>query len=88
MEVKNVMESLVLNTLEEVMRAAETTCFCEKCKADIAAYALNNLKPKYATTEKGEIISRTMNLGFQTRMDVIAAITEAIKVVGKNPHHD
>lgn len=88
MGVRNVMEIIVGESIDRVMDGVPNICRCEKCKDDIAAYALNHLKPKYATTQKGEIISKAMTLEPQQYLDVITALTQGIAQVGRNPRHD
>lgn len=86
-EVKNVMEQLVFDQLDRVLAATKPACDCEMCRADIVAYALNNLKPKYAATHRGEVISKAAALQNQFYMDVIAVLTRAVEVVGSKPRH-
>ncbi len=88
MEVKNIMEVFVQDNLDKVLEGTHSTCRCEICRADIAAYALNKLKPKYVTTDKGEIYSKAQALEPQFYLDVITAITQAVEVVGKNIRHE
>lgn len=83
--VKNVMETLVWNSLENVLDNFPNACKCNICKCDIAAIALNNLTPKYVATEIGEIYSKTEILENQYRADVISAITRAIIRVMQYP---
>lgn len=87
-EVKNVMEDIVWQNIDRVLQEVPDVCQCEKCRSDIAAYALNHLKPRYATTHRGEIISKASTLETQQYLDVITALTMAVKQVGKNPRHD
>lgn len=88
MAVRNVMEIIVWQSIDRVLDGVPTVCRCAKCKDDIVAYALNHLKPKYATTHKGETISKAMSLEPQYYLDVITALTQGINVVGRNPRHD
>jgi len=88
MGVKNVMEIIVWESIDRVLEGVPDVCKCAKCKDDIAAYALNQLKPKYASTHKGEIISKAATLEPQQRLDVITALTQGIEQVGRNPRHE
>jgi len=83
----NVMEYTVSETLDEVLRSREDVCKCPRCRLDIMAIALNRLPPSYVVTSKGEVIARTNALRQQFKVDVIRAITEAIEIVSKTPHH-
>ncbi|MCX7747486.1 MAG: late competence development ComFB family protein [Clostridia bacterium] len=84
---KNYMEEIVLNLMDEVLEDIKT-CPCEKCRADIAAIALNSLPPKYIVSEKGELYSKINSLKQQSEVDVISAITKAAVLVKRNPRHD
>ncbi len=87
MQVKNYMEDLVVNQLEDIMQKNNCKCFCERCKADITALALNNLPTKYVATEKGVCYAKLSSYENQCLIDIVAAITNAIKIVEKHPRH-
>lgn len=50
---QNVMELLVEQMYSSVVSILDC-CACPLCKADIIAYALNQLPPKYVTLREGE----------------------------------
>jgi len=85
--VKNMMEELVEVRLEEDMRAAGV-CTCTKCKADVFALALNNLKPHYVVTSQGNVFSHMEGSTTQSQAELTVALTEAIRLVGSNPRHE
>ena len=89
MEVKltNMMESLVLIKLDEVIDKLEC-CKCEKCRMDIASYALNRLPPKYVATIEGEAYSKLATLSVQYETDMLNALFQAAKIVGNHPRHN
>lgn len=86
LKIINCKEVLVEQYIE---RFIENTngCKCEKCKNDIAALALNNLKPCYVTTELGEIMSKIKNTEVQEETNIIVEVTKAAKIVQSNPKH-
>jgi competence protein ComFB len=84
----NLMEKEVIHTVDKVLNQMDGLCKCEKCKMDIAAIALNNLKPNYVVSQKGEVYSKINNMNYQFNTDVVAAITNAIEMVKNNPKHD
>ncbi|WP_317366858.1 late competence development ComFB family protein [uncultured Tyzzerella sp.] len=88
MQLKNYMEDLVANQLINIMEENNCTCFCEKCKADITAIALNHLPTKYVATEKGVCYAKLSLYENQCTIDIITAITNAIKIVKGNPRHN
>lgn len=87
MVLKNYMEEIVFNYLEEVLKDIDM-CKCDTCKLDIAAKALNELPPQYFVTKKGEVYSKIKNLRIQFEVDIISAITRAADLIKKNPRHD
>lgn len=86
MIIKNYMEEIVFNSMDEILRDINM-CKCEICRSDIAAKALNDLPPQYVATKKGEVYSKINNLKMQFEVDVIAAITKAAILVKRNPRH-
>lgn len=87
MEVKNYMESIVWDNLDSVLNAHPKACKCEKCRYDIAALALNFLPPRYVVTDKGQTYAKIKTLEQQFTIDIVTAITNAIKIVNATPHH-
>ena len=85
-KLKNLMESLLLTKMDEVIDKLDC-CKCEKCRMDIASYALNRLPPKYVATYEGEVYSKLDTLSTQYETDLLNALFQAAKVVSENPHH-
>jgi len=88
MMVRNCMEIIVDNIINSVLVQYKDICKCEKCIEDIKAIALNNLKPLYVVTEKGNVYARLHELEIQFRTDVIKEIMAAIDIVSKNVQHN
>lgn len=84
---KNYMEIAVENTLPSLLKAFDSICTCERCLLDIKAIALNNLKPHYIVSDKGEIYSKINEMYIQFETDVMKALIDAIAIVSKNPRH-
>lgn len=87
MEIRNFMEDMVKNTLEELLADKEDMCKCEKCRLDIMAIALNNIKPRYVVTVKGRVYAKLSELEIQFRADVIRELAKAISMVKGKPQH-
>ena len=85
-QLKNLMEELVINSLEDVLKDINM-CKCETCVTDITAIALNSLPPKYIVTQVGELYSKSDLLRQQFEVDIISAITKAAVIVKRNPRH-
>ncbi len=86
-KLKNLMESLVLMKLDEVIDKLDC-CKCDKCRMDIASYALNRLPPKYVATVEGEVYTKFDTLSMQYETDMLNALFQGAKAVAKKPHHD
>lgn len=81
----NVTERLVINRLEIALKKMNC-CRCDRCKKDIVALALNNLKPHYAVGTVSEIetlVAADESYG----LEVTSAILKAILNVRKSPRH-
>ena len=83
---KNMMEILVLEKIDELGDKLDC-CKCEKCRLDIATYALNRLPPKYVATYLGEVYSKLDTLSVQYDADLLNAIYQAAQIVNENPSH-
>ncbi len=82
---KNYMETLVLEKLDEIIHELDC-CKCEKCRMDIASYALNRLPPKYVATYEGQVYSKLDTLSVQYEADLVNALYQAARVVTEHPH--
>ncbi|MEG0894459.1 MAG: late competence development ComFB family protein [Oscillospiraceae bacterium] len=87
MDVKNMMEIIVEQQMEKILRHYDC-CKCDKCKEDIFAIALNNMPPKYVSTRMGSFYARLDALSFQVDADVYKAIVRGIEMVKNNPNHN
>lgn len=87
--VKNYMETLVDQYLEELLHSDERysgICTCEKCMDDIRAIALNHIQPFYITCKKGEIYGEFSMRVQQNKLDILREIVSAVETVSKNKH--
>jgi len=87
-KVSNVVEQLIWQEIDTVLEQKENACKCDKCRADIAAYALNKVKPHYVVSSKGEAMARTQVLANEYRVGLLVAIIEAIEIVNTYPRHE
>ncbi|WP_215831295.1 late competence development ComFB family protein [Pelorhabdus rhamnosifermentans] len=87
MIVKNYMEDLVWQTLDEILVCYPQVCQCEHCRYDIAAIALNALPPQYVVSRKGEAFTHIQMLDSQFKTDIVAALSRGIAIVENNPNH-
>ena len=87
MELKNYMEDVVASYVDEAAKKDGEFCNCPKCRLDVIALALNELKPKYVVTDKGYAYARMRELEAQYRTDVIVETTKAMQMVKSRPRH-
>lgn len=88
MKVTNIIEELVWSKVDEVLQSKPEMCKCEKCRSDVAAYALNKLAPRYVASEQGAVWVRVYSeLSREFEVEVVVALTEAAEIVAANPKH-
>jgi len=86
-ELKNYMEVMVWQYLDEILAGHQGVCSCERCRYDIVALALNFLPPRYVVTAKGGTWAKVRALEQQFYVDVVTAISNAVTLVKSKPHH-
>ena len=82
----NLMEDIVLQHVDRILEA-DGCCCCDICKSDVIAYALNHLPPQYVVTDTGRMMVKPKNCDSQNRTDVLAALSNAVKLIRDNPRH-
>ena len=88
LKVKNLMEDSVSSMLDDVLKRYPRCCNCDQCKMDIMAIALNNLPPRYVSTDRGDVIARSGSMDFSVRAKVIEERAKAIAIVEEHPRHE
>jgi len=86
----NFMEECVKNYLDKVLSTDPNyaqICTCQQCLDDIMAKSLNNIKPYYITSKKGEIFATYSSLETQHSAEVITSVINALEFVSKNKNH-
>ncbi|MDR2766820.1 MAG: late competence development ComFB family protein [Treponema sp.] len=86
---KNEAEKLVIEDLEKQLAVyANPICRCNECVVDMAAVALNAVKPLYRVSLLGtQYTAQAMNETDYART-LKTAVAQAIEKVRKNPSHD
>lgn len=87
MKLVNYTEKWVWEILEEVLEERSEVCGCEQCRYDIAALALNNLKPNYVISKHGQVYTKTKMLSQQNKTDVLTEVLKSVDKIHNNPHH-
>ena len=83
----NDAERTVLQELEIQLAAAVDVCTCQDCVLDMAAFALNNVKPTYRVSLMGRVYAQS-GINAQHAPAISRAVREAIAKVKANPSHD
>ena len=86
-DVRNIMEDIVYEKLDSIIDSLGC-CTCDKCKADIAAYVLNHVTPRYVASEKGELFSKVQELNQNSNTEILRKIVSASEIIKERPRHD
>ena len=87
---KNEAENVVIKDLGRQLDAyPDPICKCNDCILDMAAMALNTVKPLYRVSLLGKLYTETaMAEGSNYARSVREAVFDAIEKVRKNPSHE
>lgn len=86
---KNEAENLVVREIEQQLKnESGDMCRCNECIVDIAAIALNAVKPLYRFSLLGTLYASQAMTEQAYADSVKKAVNAAIKKVRKNPAHD
>jgi len=87
---KNEAENLVIKDLGRQLEAyPDTICRCNDCILDMAAIALNTVKPLYRVSLLGKLYTeKAMDESDAYARTVREAVFKAIEKVRKNPSHE
>ena len=86
---KNEAENLVINELGRQLDIfSEPICLCNDCVLDMAAIALNTVKPLYRVSLLGTLYTATAMSEDTYASSVRDAVYLAIEKVRKNPSHE
>ena len=86
-ELKNHTESVVQHALKEYSEKFQLPCNCERCHADIKAFALNQLPSRYYVSLRGEILTQWESQTTPDQARVMSAIVRAVNQVAATPSH-
>jgi competence protein ComFB len=86
---KNEAENLVIGEIENQLESeSDQMCRCNECIVDIAAMALNSVKPLYRFSLLGTLYASQAMSEKAYADSVKKAVAFAIKKVKSNPAHD
>ena len=86
---ENEAEKIVIHELEQQLgKLSDDICRCNECVLDMAAIALNSVKPQYRFSLLGTLYA-AQAVNEQNYADSVQkAVASAIKKVSQNPAHD
>lgn len=95
MEIHNLMEDLVVDTVNELFDSKEKGCACSwctcgQCRQDVACFVLNRLKPEYVVSGRGvAYVEQDYGEKLQKIADVVSMVREGWSKVNasKRPNH-
>jgi competence protein ComFB len=86
---KNEAENLVVKELgRQLDEYTEKVCRCNECVVDMAAIALNNVKPLYRVSLLGTLYAASAMDEKAYASKIREAVSGAIKKVHSNPGHE
>ncbi|MFS0688529.1 late competence development ComFB family protein [Sporosarcina sp. 179-K 8C2 HS] len=89
MPVYNVMEEVVQGVLQQYEKELHLTCNCVRCKEDIMAIALNEIKPRYIVNSKLSPYIRAEHVADrQGATNILSTVVKAARIVSTNPRCD
>jgi competence protein ComFB len=83
----NENEEAVFTMLDKLLAELKDICTCQDCMMDVAAIALNNLKPNYRVFLLRPV-HRDDGLVKAHFKEIEEAVRKALAVVMARPHHD
>lgn len=83
----NLMEETVLRKIDQLWPQTDY-CKCDKCRLDIAAYALNRLPARYVQSFEGAMLHKFETSTTQTDIEITAVVYRAIQRIGEEPHNN
>lgn len=88
MLVKNAMEPLVAEVLNDNWQLINMPCKCEQCKNDVFALALNLIPPRYVSKANGYAYVKAQYFDKQMHANILVKIGEATRKVSEQPQCD
>lgn len=87
-KIHNIMEDIIESEINNNIETLQI-CPCPKCRKDLLTLTLNNVKPQYISTEKGQsFVTATRRASAEDSISLLADITRYALIIGKNPRHE
>ena len=82
-QLENDAVRLVIEELERQLKSRNDVCVTEECILDMAAYALNHVRPMYRATLLGKLYADA--IGQEHHDEIERAVGEAIERINAHP---
>jgi hypothetical protein len=84
----NWVEQTVTELAESLRPLVADLCDCAECRGDVVLRALNQARPRYATSSTvGGAVTRVELAGDQARAELTVLVLDAMRQVAANPRH-
>lgn len=83
----NLMEETVLEKIKQIWPQTNY-CKCERCRFDVAAYALNRLPARYVHSVEGALFHKFEASTTQTDAEITAVVYQAMQEIGEDPRYE
>ena len=88
LKVFNQKESTLATIMVDACRERQEICACDRCLEKVVCLCLNDMKPLYVSTAKGETFSRTDELDTKYHTEILVKIFNAMDAAkAEHPGH-
>jgi len=85
----NALEEAVGQAYDELRPVHPEVCGCDRCRADVLTYALNQARPRYVVGDPlGSTVTRVTLSRDQAKAELAVIVLDAMKRIARKPHHD
>jgi competence protein ComFB len=85
----NALEEAVGQAYDELRPVHPEVCGCERCRADVLTYALNQARPRYVVGDPlGSTVTRVTLGRDQAKAELAVIVLDAMQRIARKPHHD
>ncbi len=85
--IRNRTAETVWERVQLLLREDSLPCSCPSCVADLVAFALNRVTPRYTTSILGDLHPDAAQ-SRRTRLEIDLAIEAGLRRLEAHPHHD
>jgi competence protein ComFB len=84
----NALEEAVEQVYDELKPVHPELCGCDRCRADVMTFALNQARPRYVVGDAlGSAVTRVTLSRDQAKAELAVIVLDAMMRVARKPHH-